>query len=154
MKKLIGLCLVVFFGLSLVGCGDSGSSSGNPSSSEAAESSSASSQKTAAGFDSEDISDEAINSIETYEDYLDKYYKILDIFLTEHQAVFKDAGMDTDATFDTLRDVYNQDYEQQKEEYASRGNETLGSSKESFISTLTRFRDNAEEALNKAKAAN
>lgn len=151
MKKLVGLSLVVLLGLSLVGCGGSGANSGGSSSSEAAKSAS-SSEKAAAGFDSEEISDETINSIETYEDYLNKYHKIVDIFLVEYEAVFKKAGMDTDGTFASMKETYNQQLEEQKEQYASFGAEAL-THKETFVQSLTQFRDNAKEALENVDAA-
>lgn len=149
MKKLIGFSLAVLLGLTLVGCGDSGSSSDNSSS--AAESSSSSSQK-ASGFDSEEISDDAINSVETYEDFLNMYQKILDVFFIEFEAAYKDAGLDTDDTFTAMKDQYNQQFEQQKEQYGSLGDQALPE-KETYTNTLITFRDTVEEAVNGVKEA-
>ena len=73
-------------------------------------------------FDPQDVSDETIESIQTYGDYLVMYQKIIDDYLVNYENVFKNTVIYDEATFQEMRDQMEEAFKEQEKEYGAMRN--------------------------------
>jgi hypothetical protein len=159
--KVLGAALIAtLLIVGLVGCGSGASTSNSeqpssgsgasetdvpaatePAASEAAESST---------FSPVDVSDATIESIQTYDDYLAMFQKIVDDYLVNYEAAIKDTVLYDEQTFAEMREQYNEAFEKQKEEYDSLGNAPLVG-KSTLVKYLKDYRDSLKEMTDSVK---
>ncbi|MDR0951301.1 MAG: hypothetical protein LBM18_00030 [Oscillospiraceae bacterium] len=101
-------------------------------------------------FSPQDVSDETIKSIETYNDYLAMFQKIVDDYLTNYEDAIKGTILYDEATFANMKIQYADAVEQQKEIYGILGNAPI-IGKDELVEYLIDFRDNLKESTDTLK---
>ena len=105
-------------------------------------------------FTPNDVSDKAINAIETYNDYLDMCQLIIDDYLTNYEAAIKDTILYDEGTFEEMKKSYGDAFEQQKGMYGSMGEMKIVG-KSSLVNYLITYRDSLKDITdNVAKSLN
>ena len=97
-------------------------------------------------FDPQDVSDESIESIETYGDYLIMYEMIIDDYYSNLEDTLKGTILYDEATFKQMRDELDEEFAKQEEEYGEmRDMKIVG--KESLVQFLKDYRDSLQEVV-------
>ena len=99
---------------------------------------------TSVAFEPQDVSDETIKSIKTYEDYLVMYQKIIENYFADYEAIVKDTVLYDEEIFAQMKAGYDEGFESQKEMYGSMGNARLVG-KKSLVEFLISYRDGLKE---------
>jgi hypothetical protein len=162
MKKKILLITAILTMVLFVGCDNNTSnfSYGTPQPS-AVESSTAEPTESSAPeptkepedavFSRKDVSDEAIQSITTYNDYLDMYWLITEDFIANYEANVKDTVLYDKETFEKMKTSYKEAFEEQKKQYSPIGNtEIIGKDsigKISMVEYLMNYRDSLKAII-------
>ncbi len=101
-------------------------------------------------FVAKDTSDETIESIETYGDYLTMLSKIIDEYYTNYENAIKGTVLYDEATFKQLKDETNKSFKQQEEEYGDMKDQSIVG-KDSLVDYLKSYRDSLNETVNAIK---
>lgn len=104
----------------------------------------ASSEETV--FIPQDVSDETIESIKTYEDYLTMYQKIIDDYYAQYEAVVQGTPLYSSEAFESLKQGTEQGMEQQKRQYGKLKNAPIVG-KADLVTFLKNFRDGLKEQV-------
>ena len=97
-------------------------------------------------FDPQDVSDETIESIETYGDYLIMYEMIIDDYYSNLEDTLKGTILYDEATFKQMRDELDESFRQQEEEYGEMKDMKIVG-KESLVQFLKDYRDSLQEVV-------
>ena len=97
-------------------------------------------------FDPQDVSDETIESIETYGDYLIMYEMIIDDYYSNLEDTLKGTILYDEATFKQMRDELDESFKQQEEEYGEMKDMKIVG-KESLVQFLKDYRDSLQEVV-------
>jgi len=89
-------------------------------------------------FEAKDTSDATIESIKTYNDYMEMFNKIINEYYASAEAVYTNAGLPVDTT--SLRAQTDATVEAQKQQYGVLGNAPLVG-KSGLVSYLKEYRD-------------
>lgn len=137
MKILLKSALILSL-LLLSACSSTNTASSNVSDTKTLTSQS---ETVESNFVAVDTSDETIESMVTYNDYLDMCQKILDDYYTNYQNVISGTVLDDcGATMETIKEQNEEAFEEQKSEYASLGDAKLVE-KEALVQYLESYRD-------------
>ena len=98
-------------------------------------------------FDPQDVSDETIESIETYGDYLIMYEMIIDDYYSNLEDTLKGTILYDEATFKQMRDELDEEFAKQEEEYGEMKDMKIVG-KESLVQFLKDYRDSLQEVVN------
>lgn len=93
-----------------------------------------------------DVSDAAIESIETYNDYLAMYEMIILDYLINYEAVIKETALYDEAEFTQMKQDYEEAFEEQKDLYSDMGDAKLVG-KETLVEFLTNYRDSLQDFI-------
>lgn len=97
-------------------------------------------------FDPQDVSDETIESIVTYGDYLIMYKMIVEDYIAKYEAVVKDTLLYDEDAFQQMKDEMDESFEEQEEEYGEiKDQKIIG--KESLVEFLKEYRDSLQEVV-------
>lgn len=97
-------------------------------------------------FDPQDVSDESIESIVTYGDYLIMYKMIVEDYIAKYEAVVKDTLLYDEDAFQQMKDEMDESFEEQEEEYGEiKDQKIIG--KESLVEFLKEYRDSLQEVV-------
>jgi hypothetical protein len=96
-------------------------------------------------FSPQDVSDETISSIKTYNDYLTMYQAITEDYLVNYEAAIAGTALSSDAAFQAMRDGYNESFEAQKATYGKLGDAPLIGVKDELVESLISYRDTLKE---------
>lgn len=102
-------------------------------------------------FDPQDVSDQTIESIKTYDDYLVMYEKIIQDYFDQCEAVFKEKGIGDDASFEEQKKSLTQAMEDQKKQYGALKNSPI-QGKEQIVQFLKDYRDSLKDLVNQLAA--
>ena len=163
VKKVCRLALLCLSVSTLVACSSLSEKTSSSSSDNQTEASSNSSEKkglfakakdkfSSSDFNPQDVSDETIESIQTYEDYLTMYEKIVDNYYTEADEAFKGTALEDSASIQELKDATKKEMEEQKKQYGPLKKAPI-QGKEEVIKTLKDYRDNLHEQVEQWKAS-
>ena len=101
-------------------------------------------------FDPQDVSDETIESIETYGDYLIMYKFIIENYYANYEEAVKGTALYDEASFQQMKDEMNKEFEKQEEEYGDlKGKKIVG--KDSVVQFLKDYRDSLQEMVDSYK---
>lgn len=103
-------------------------------------------------FDPQDVSDETIESIETYGDYLIMYKMILEDYYANYEEAVKGTVLYDEATFQQMKDEMNKQFEMQEEEYGDLKDKKIVG-KDSVVQFLKDYRDSLQEMVDNYKEA-
>ena len=146
-KKFIGLGIVLLSVSLLVACGAQSSKTVSTSNDEKTVATSNSS-KEANTFDTPVVTDDAIESMRTYADYIDLYKKIFDDYFTKAEESFKGTAMENNESFTKLKESTQKLFDAQKKIYDLLGSTELKEDDKSKLSQqLKDFRDNLQKQL-------
>ena len=146
-KKFIGLGIVLLSVSLLVACGVQNSKTTSTSNDEKTVATSNSS-KEANTFDTPVVTDDAIESMRTYADYIDLYKKIFDDYFTKAEESFKGTAMENNESFTKLKESTQKLFDAQKKIYDLLGSTELKEDDKSKLSQqLKDFRDNLQKQL-------
>ena len=163
VKKVCRLALLCLFVSTLVACSSLSEKTSSSSSDNQTEASSNSSEKKglfakakdklgSSDFNPQDVSDETIESIQTYEDYLTMYEKIVDNYYTEADEAFKGTALEDSASIQELKDSTKKEMEEQKKQYGPLKKAPI-QGKEEIIKFLKEYRDSLHEQVEQWKAS-
>ncbi|WP_049549653.1 hypothetical protein [Streptococcus pseudopneumoniae] len=163
VKKVCGLALLCLSVSTLVACSSLSEKTSSSSSDNQTEASSNSSEKkglfakakdkfSSSDFNPQDVSDETIESIQTYEDYLTMYEKIVDNYYTEADEAFKGTALEDSASIQELKDSTKKEMEEQKKQYGPLKKAPI-QGKEEIIQFLKEYRDSLHEQVEQWKAS-
>lgn len=151
-RKIMSLGIVLVSVLTLVACSSSSKTSSSASSSESTTevSSTGSESKglldkvketvSSSDFNPQDVSDETIESIKTYEDYLTMYEKITQDYYDQSEAVLTQKGIADRSSFEALKTSTSQALEEQKKQYGPLKKAPI-QGKDEIIQMLKDYRD-------------
>lgn len=146
-KKFIGLGVVVLSVSLLAACGAQNSKTTSTSSDEKTVATSNSSKETIT-FDTQVVTDDAIESMRTYADYIDLYKKIFDDYFTKAEESFKGTAMENNESFTKLKESTQKLFDAQKKIYDLLGSTEIKEDDKSKLSQqLKDFRDNLQKQL-------
>lgn len=146
-KKFIGLGIVLLSVSLLVACGARNSKTTSTSNDEKTVATSNSS-KEANTFDTPVVTDDAIESMRTYADYIDLYKKIFDDYFTKAEESFKGTAMENNESFTKLKESTQKLFDAQKKIYDLLGSTEIKEDDKSKLSQqLKDFRDNLQKQL-------
>lgn len=146
-KKFIGLGVVLLSVSLLAACGAQNSKTISTSNDEKTVATSNSS-KEANTFDTPVVTDDAIESMRTYADYIDLYKKIFDDYFTKAEESFKGTAMENNESFTKLKESTQKLFDAQKKIYDLLGSTELKEDDKSKLSQqLKDFRDNLQKQL-------
>ncbi|WP_430601862.1 hypothetical protein IGJ02_001976 [Enterococcus sp. DIV0724b] len=91
-------------------------------------------------FEPEDVSDQTIKSIKTYQDYLTMYQAIINNYFSDYESLIKDTVLYDQASFEEQKKQYDASFEEQKKQYEQYGNKRLVG-KDSLVDFLISYRD-------------
>ena len=95
-------------------------------------------------FSPQDVSDETIESIQTYGDYLTMYQKILDDYMAQYENAIKGTVLYDETIFQMMRKQYEQGFEEQRKQYNKiKDMKIVG--KSDLIQFLKNYRDDLKE---------
>ncbi len=162
VKKVCRLALLCLSVSTLVACSSLSEKTSSSSSDNQTEASSNSSEKkglfakakdkfSSSDFNPQDVSDETIESIQTYEDYLTMYEKIVDNYYTEADEAFKGTALEDSASIQELKDSTKKEMEEQKKQYGLLKKAPI-QGKEEIIKFLKEYRDTLHEQVEQWKA--
>jgi hypothetical protein len=103
-------------------------------------------------FVPQDVSDETIGSINTYNDYLAMYWKIVEDYFANYEDAIRDTVLWDEATFTEMKKSYEESYESQKDMYGSMGDMPLVG-KDDLVEFLIEYRDSLAKATDSIKAS-
>ena len=163
VKKVCRLALLCLSVSTLVACSSLSEKTSSSSSDNQTEASSNSSEKkglfakakdkfSSSDFNPQDVSDETIESIQTYEDYLTMYEKIVDNYYTEADEAFKGTVLEDSAAIQELKDSTKKEMEEQKKQYGPLKKATI-QGKEEIIQFLKEYRDSLHDQVEQWKAS-
>ena len=163
VKKVCRLALLCLSVSTLVACSSLSEKTSSSSSDNQTEASSNSSEKkglfakakdkfSSSDFNPQDVSDETIESIKTYEDYLTMCEKIVNNYYTEADEAFKGTALEDSASIQELKDSTKKEMEEQKKQYGPLKKAPI-QGKEEVIKTLKDYRDNLHEQVEQWKAS-
>ena len=159
VKKVCRLALLCVSVSTLVACSSLSEKTSNLSSDSKTESSGkkgflykAKDKLSSSDFNPQDVSDETIESIKTYEDYLTMYEKIVNNYYTEADEAFKGTALEDSASIQELKDSTKKEMEEQKKQYGPLKKAPI-QGKEEVIKTLKDYRDNLHEQVEQWKAS-
>lgn len=163
VKKVCRLALLCLSVSTLVACSSLSEKTSSSSSDNQTEASSNSSEKkglfakakdkfSSSDFNPQDVSDETIESIQTYEDYLTMYEKIVDNYYTEADEAFKGTVLEDSAAIQELKDSTKKEMEEQKKQYGPLKKAPI-QGKEEIIKFLKEYRDSLHEQVEQWKAS-
>ena len=163
IKKVCRLALLCLSVSTLVACSSLSEKTSSSSSENQTEASSSSSEKkglfakakeklNSSDFNPQDVSDETIESIKTYEDYLIMNEKIIDNYYTEADEAFKGTVLEDSAAIQELKDSTKKEMEDLKKQYGPLKKAPI-QGKEEVIKTLKDYRDNLHEQVEQWKAS-
>ena len=112
-KQFIGLGVVLLSVSLLAACGAQNSKTTSTSNDEKTEATSNTSKETIT-FDMPVVTDDAIESIRTYADYIDLYKKIFDDYFTKAEESFKGTAMENNESFTKLKESTQKLFDAQK----------------------------------------
>lgn len=132
----------------------SSASSTEASSTEASTTGTSSSSETApaADFVPTDSTDATIESIKTYNDYLEMYEFIVNEYVTNFENMVNQYGLGDDATYQAMRDSVTQSVDEQKAQYGLLGNAPIVG-KDDIIQFLKEYRDSLQQQINDMSTA-
>ena len=162
VKKVCRLALLCLSVSTLVACSSLSEKTSSSSSDNQTEASSNSSEKkglfakakdkfSSSDFNPQDVSDETIESIKTYEDYLTMYEKIVDNYYTEADEAFKGTALEDSASIQELKDSTKKEMEEQKKQYGPLKKAPI-QGKEEIIKFLKEYRDSLHDQVEQWKA--
>ena len=163
VKKVCRLALLCLSVSTLVACSSLSEKTSSSSSDKQTEASSNSSEKkglfakakdkfSSSDFNPQDVSDETIESIQTYEDYLTMYEKIVDNYYTEADEAFKGTALEDSASIQELKDSTKKEMEEQKKQYGPLKKAPI-QGKEEIIQFLKEYRDSLHDQVEQWKAS-
>ena len=101
-------------------------------------------------FNPQDVSDQTIQSIQTYDDYLKMYYKIIENYFSDYEAVVKGTVLYDETAFQKMKESIEQAYDSQVNQYdAIRNKKIIG--KDELVKYLIEYRDNLQETIDTLK---
>ena len=163
VKKVCRLALLCLSVSTLVACSSLSEKTSSSSSDNQTEASSNSSEKkglfakakdkfSSSDFNPQDVSDETIESIQTYEDYLTMYEKIVNNYYTEADEAFKGTVLEDSASIQELKDSTKKEMEEQKKQYGPLKKAPI-QGKEEIIQFLKEYRDSLHDQVEQYKAS-
>ena len=163
IKKVCRLALLCLSVSTLLACSSLSEKTSSSSSDNQTEASSNSSEKkglfakakdkfSSSDFNPQDVSDETIESIKTYEDYLTMYEKIVDNYYTEADEAFKGTALEDSASIQELKDSTKKEMEEQKKQYGPLKKAPI-QGKEEIIKFLKEYRDSLHDQVEQWKAS-
>lgn len=163
VKKVCRLALLCLSVSTLVACSSLSEKTSSSSSDNQTEASSNSSEKkglfakakdkfSSSDFNPQDVSDETIESIKTYEDYLTMCEKIVNNYYTEADEAFKGTALEDSASIQELKDATKKEMEEQKKQYGPLKKAPI-QGKEEIIKFLKEYRDSLHEQVEQWKAS-
>ena len=162
VKKVCRLALLCLSVSTLVACSSLSEKTSSSSSDNQTEASSNSSEKkglfakakdkfSSSDFNPQDVSDETIESIKTYEDYLTMCEKSVNNYYTEADEAFKGTALEDSASIQELKDSTKKEMEEQKKQYGPLKKAPI-QGKEEIIKFLKEYRDTLHEQVEQWKA--
>ena len=150
MKKIIAFFLAAIMMFTIVGCGSKNGTTSEETgvNLEMDEPTNISENNNDEDqvFLPQDVSDETIQSIRTYDDYLTMYQMIIEDYYSNYEAAIKDTLLYDEQTFATLKETQDASLEQQKELYKDMmGKEIVG--KDTLVNYLIDCRDSLKSAV-------
>ena len=101
-------------------------------------------------FNPQDVSDQTIQSIQTYDDYLKMYYKIIENYFSDYEAVVKGTVLYDETAFQKMKESIEQAYDSQVNQYdAIRNKKIIG--KDELVKYLIEYRDNLQKTIDTLK---
>ena len=101
-------------------------------------------------FNPQDVSDQTIQSIQTYDDYLKMYYKIIENYFSDYEAVVKGTVLYDETAFQKMKESIEQAYDSQVNQYdAIRNNKIIG--KDELVKYLIEYRDGLQKTIDTLK---
>lgn len=101
-------------------------------------------------FNPQDVSDQTIQSIQTYDDYLKMYYKIIENYFSDYEAVIKGTVLYDETAFQKMKESIEQAYDSQVNQYdAIRNNKIIG--KDELVKYLIEYRDGLQKTIDTLK---
>ena len=159
VKKVCRLALLCLSVSTLVACSSLSEKTSNLSSDSKTESSGkkgflykAKDKLSSSDFNPQDVSDETIESIKTYEDYLTMYEKIVNNYYTEADEAFKGTVLEDSASIQELKDSTKKEMEEQKKQYGPLKKAPI-QGKEEIIKFLKEYRDSLHDQVEQWKAS-
>ena len=159
VKKVCRLALLCLSVSTLVACSSLSEKTSNLSSDSKTESSGkkgflykAKDKLSSSDFNPQDVSDETIESIKTYEDYLTMYEKIVNNYYTEADEAFKGTALEDSASIQELKDSTKKEMEEQKKQYGPLKKAPI-QGKEEIIQFLKEYRDSLHDQVEQLKAS-
>ncbi|EOL43442.1 hypothetical protein [Enterococcus caccae] len=101
-------------------------------------------ESQAQAFEATDVSDQTINSIKTYQDYLSMYQAIINNYFADYENMIKDTILYNQTSFEEQKKQYDASFEEQKKQYEKYGNKRL-IGKDSLVDFLIGYRDSLKE---------
>jgi hypothetical protein len=95
-------------------------------------------------FSPQDVTDETIGEIRTYDDYLTMYQLIIEDYFANYESAIEDTVLYSEEAFAEMKKTYEESFEQQKKQYGSMG-ETVIIGKETLVDFLITYRDSLKE---------
>ena len=146
-KKFIDIGVALLSLSLLVACGTQSSNNTSTSNDEKTVATSNSSKETIT-FDTPVVTDDAIESMRTYADYIDLYKKIFDDYFTKAEESFKGTAMENNESFTKLKESTQKLFDAQKKIYDLLGSTEIKEDDKSKLSQqLKDFRDNLQKQL-------
>lgn len=163
VKKVCRLALLCLSVSTLVACSSLSEKTSSSSSDNQTEASSNSSEKkglfakakdkfSSSDFNPQDVSDETIESIQTYEDYLTMCEKIVNNYYTEADEAFKGTALEDSASIQELKDATKKEMEEQKKQYGPLKKAPI-QGKEEIIQFLKEYRDSLHDQVEQWKTS-
>ena len=147
MKKIIALLIAVFMVFTLSACGGNGNDDVSADAEKeisAEENVDEEHDEPDTVFSPKDVSDESIESINTYGDYLIMYKMIIDDYFANYESAIKDTVLYDEATFQQLKDETEKSFAEQEEQYGSiKDQKIIG--KDDLVQYLKDYRDSLKE---------
>lgn len=101
-------------------------------------------------FNPQDVSDQTIQSIQTYDDYLKMYYKIIENYFSDYETVVKGTVLYDETTFQKMKESIEQTYNSQVNQYdAIRNKKIIG--KDKLVKFLIEYRDSLQKTIDTLK---
>ncbi len=101
-------------------------------------------------FEPQDVSDETIESIKTYGDYLTMYRMVLNDYYANYEQTVKGTPLYNESTFKSIKDCYDKAFEQQEKAYGNMKNAPLVG-KEDLVDFLKSTRDDLRASVESIK---